>query len=98
MLNKTIILWKGNDMQALNICEIVDKLIGDFSAHGESNHDTKSLKILEDEVKDLLFHLIDQLVNNAKLKDDHRGSMRDIGLQSNDILFSYYIWLKGLFT
>jgi len=73
----------------LEITEIVDKLVGTYISHGESNIDAKALNNL-DEVETLLNHIVTKLIDNANQKDSYEASVKLIGEKSSKILWELF--------
>jgi hypothetical protein len=70
----------------MDIIEIVDKLIGDYSVHGETNAYKRSLEHL-DEVDKLVNHLVGRLQDNVDAGEGHTEySMREVADKSSEIL------------
>ena len=69
----------------MNITEINRRLIGPIVSQGETNHDNEVIKNLQT-VRELLFFYVDKLCDNAKFPDSHYGSVKDIALESHEIL------------
>lgn len=70
-----------------DITQIVDRLIGDVSWHGETSADDKSCENLE-ELELLIFHLHRKLVDLTATLDSHPGnySAQKLGGKAKDIL------------
>jgi len=69
----------------IELTELVDRMIGTYTAHGDSGIDHKAMENL-DEVKKLVYHILQKLVDNANQRDSYEGSVADIGKKSYDIL------------
>lgn len=69
----------------MNITEINRRLIGPVVSAGETNHDNEVIKNLQT-IRELLFFYVDKLCDNAKFPDSHYGSVKDIALESHQIL------------
>jgi len=76
------------ELKTFSVVEIVNQLIGDYSAHGETNHDEKALERLS-EVEELLGDILSNLRELADLKTDYRYSMQQLGKKANDMLVNY---------
>ena len=83
-----------NEPKTFTVVEIVNQLIGDYSAHGECYHDEEALQRL-DEVDELLGDVLSNLRKLADLKDDYRGSIQKLGKRANDILVNYNDIFEG---
>jgi hypothetical protein len=69
----------------IELAELVDRMIGTYTSHGDSGIDHEAMENLE-EIKKLLRHVLHKLVDNAEQKNSYEGSVADIGKQSYDIL------------
>ena len=69
----------------IELTELVDRMIGTYISHGDSGIDHKAMENL-DEVKKLVYHILQKLVDNANQRDSYEGSVADIGKKSYDIL------------
>ena len=69
----------------IELTELVDKIIGTYTSHGETNWDNKAKENLK-EVENLLYHILEKLVSNAKQQNSYEGSVADIGKESYEIL------------
>lgn len=65
--------------------EIVDRLIGPTDVWCETNHDNQALDNME-ELEQLLYHLIDKVIDNYKYKDRHEASAQALAKQAERIL------------
>lgn len=70
----------------MSIEEIIDKLVGDITIHGETYADCESLKNL-DNARTIILHLIDKISKNCEYKNDVRYSVKKICKASREILF-----------
>jgi len=69
----------------VELTELVDRMIGTYTSHGDSGIDHKAMENLK-EVEQLLYHMLEKLVSNAKQKNSYEGSVADIGKKSYNIL------------
>lgn len=69
----------------VELTELVDRMIGTYTSHGDSGIDHKAMENLK-EVEQLLYHILEKLVSNAKQKNSYEGSVADVGKKSYDIL------------
>jgi hypothetical protein len=76
-----------------NLTEIVMKIIGEFRAYGSSEVDEKRYERL-DEIDNLLFYLINDLIVNAEQKDHYVASIKKIGKRSYEILMDRFEQIK----
>ncbi len=65
--------------------EIIEKILGDISIQGETNHDNKSIENL-DVYETVVKNLIEKIINNAEYFKDNRFSAKRISNKSIDIL------------
>jgi len=82
----------------IELTELVDRMIGTYTSHGDSGIDHEAMEHLK-EVEQLLYHILEKLVSNAKQKNSYEGTVADIGKQSYDILMEceeYAKWAKEL--
>lgn len=61
----------------IKLSELVDKVVGTYSTHGQHEYDMESLEHLE-AIDELLDHLVQRLCGNAK---DGNGSSADSVIQ-----------------
>ena len=69
----------------ITLTDAVDKLIGNYQAYGETNHDDDALKNL-DSVWDLTTYLISNLCDNAEKMNHCAYSIAEVGTKSKQIL------------
>lgn len=77
----------------VELTELVDRMIGTYTSHGDSGIDHKAMENLK-EVEQLLYHILQKLVDNAKQKNSYEGTVADIGKQSYDILMECEEYVK----
>lgn len=79
----------------IELSELVDKMIGTYTAHGDSGIDHEAMENLK-EVEELLDHILQKLVRNAGQKNSYEGSVADIGKRSYDILMECEEYIKEI--
>ena len=62
----------------IKLTELVDKIIGRYTACGDSNIDAKSAENLYS-VEELIYHMLRKLIDNAKDRDNPAYSVSVIG-------------------
>lgn len=72
-------------MKAETVIEVVEKLIGDVEAWGETNHDNKAYENLKVMI-DVCQALFDDIYNASKTKDYPQYSMKQIGCCAYDFI------------
>ena len=65
--------------------EIVDKLIGPTDVWCETRHDDEAYENMG-ELEQLLYHLINKVLDNYKYKDRHETSAKQLSKQAERIL------------
>lgn len=65
--------------------DIVDRLIGPTDVWCETNHDNQALDNME-ELEQLLYHLIDKVIDNCRYKDRYEASAQALAKQAERIL------------
>lgn len=65
--------------------EIVDRLIGPTDVWCETNHDNQALDNME-ELEQLLYHLVDKVIDNYKYRDRYEASAQALAKQAERIL------------
>jgi len=69
----------------IELIELVDKIIGTYTAHGDSGVDHEAEEHLK-EVGKLLYWVLHKLAYNAERKNSYEGTVADIGKESYEIL------------
>jgi len=77
----------------IELAELVDRMIGTYTSHGDSGIDHEAMENL-DEVKELVYHILQKLVDNANQRDSYEGSVADIGKKSYEILMECGEYIK----
>lgn len=74
------------------LIKVVDVLIGETTAVGESNADEQIMKNLKAAI-DLVDWLLDGIAESAKTRHRFEGSMKDIGMTAFNTLNEWKYWL-----
>jgi hypothetical protein len=69
----------------IELIELVDRIIGTYTAHGDSGIDHEAEEHLK-EVATLLYWILHKLAYNADRKNSYEGTVSDIGRESYEIL------------
>jgi len=74
---------------------LLDNLVGDTSAHGESNADANSLENI-DSLQEIGTWVMQRLYRNLRYENNHQGSMRDIYKKSVETIKELLGWFDGV--
>jgi len=83
-------------MKNEQVLEVVNKLIGEISPVGDSNHDEDCLNNLI-EYNELLFQMYQQLIPLTYHKHSFACSVKKIGEEADNALYNVYRNLKDMY-
>jgi hypothetical protein len=80
----------------IELSNLVDKIIGSYSAYGSHGSDMEACERLDD-VRELVLHIVSKLSENARKGfESQANSVVDVGKKSNQILNEIYNILDNL--